>query len=221
MLLLSHTSGLLGRLQVFASILLLAVSWVSPATAQVRVTSSDKVIFPAGLKWERMRTVILDRSGETAQSPMVPVRPEDVAASKRIWNDEVAKATAEGKNADFHSQITTTTYKGKPVAFSLIALPMDFERCEQASNGKDVVDVYSKCLARVAIGGGRNPHVVEFSGFCYADSVFTTPEELKFRAQTHNQFAFDDQQGIAYFRLIQHGKLVPVCNRTIKLEGLS
>ena len=218
--LLSHKSRLFRQLQALALCLTLAGVFITQAHAQVRVTSSDKVIFPAGLKWERMRTVILDRRGETAQSPMVPVRPEDITASKRIWSDEVAVAAAQGKNADFHSQISTASYKGAPIAFSLIDLPMDFERCEQALNGKDVVDVYSKCLARVAIGGGRNPHVVEFSGFCYADSVFATPERLKFRAKTQNQFAFDEQQGIAYFRLIQHGKPVPACNRTIEIEGV-
>ena len=66
----------------------------------------------------------------------------------------------------------------------------------------------------------RNPHVVEFSGFCYADSVFSTPEELQFREKTQNQFAFDEKGGIAYFRLLQHGKLVPACNRMIKIEGV-
>ncbi len=203
-----------------AATLLVGAALTIPAFAQVRVTSSDKVIFPAGLKWERMRTVILDSSAATKESPMVPVRGEDINAAKRIWTDQVAAAQAKGKVPDFDSQISTASYKGTPLAFSLIALPMDFERCEQALNGKDVVDVYAKCLARVAIGSKQNPYVVEFSGFCYADSVFSTPEELQFRAKTQNQFAFDDKHGVAYFRLLQHGMFVPACNRMIRIEGL-
>lgn len=204
----------------FAAMVFLGMGLAFPAIAQVRVTSSDKVIFPPGLKWERMRTVIVDPSLTNSPTPLVPVRPEDMAAVKRIWSDEVASAAAKGQSADFDSQISTTTYKGTPIAFSLITLPLDFERCEAALNGKNVVDVYSRCLARVAIGPMRNPHVVEFSGFCYADSVFATPEELQFREKTQNQFAFDEKSGTAYFRLLQHGKPVPACNRMIKIEGV-
>jgi hypothetical protein len=212
--------GLSAKRLVCAATLLMGAALTIPAFAQVRVTSSDKMIFPPGLKWERMRTVILDPSSATKESPMVPVRPEDINAAKRIWADQVAAATGKGKTADFDSQISTVSYKGTPLAFSLIALPMDFERCEQALNGKNVVDVYAKCLARVALGNMQNPYVVEFSGFCYADSVFSTPEELQFRDKTQNQFAFDEKQGVAYFRLLQHGKFVPTCNRMIQLEGL-
>lgn len=217
------TPNILGcakRLLALVAVGLLALSTTLPAFAQVRVTSSDKVIFPTDLKWERMRTVVIDPTPATSSSPRVAVRQEDVLSVKRIWSDQVAVATANGKAADFDSQIVTTSYKGKPIAFSLIALPLDFERCEQALNGKNVVDVYSKCLARVAIGAMPNPHVVEFSGFCYADSIFATKEELQFRARTQNQFAFDEKSGTAYFRLLQHGKHVPACNRMIKIEGL-
>lgn len=212
----TRTKGFL----TFVAMVLLGLSLALPAMAQVRITSSDKVIFPPGLKWERMRTVIVDPTLANSTTPLVQVRPEDVAAVKRIWSDEVAAASARGQSADFDSQISTTTFRGSPVAFSLITLPRDFERCEAALNGKNVVDVYSKCLARVAIGPMRNPHVVEFSGFCYADSVFATPEELQFREKTQNQFAFDEKGGAAYFRLLQHGKLVPACNRMIRIEGV-
>lgn len=220
MLMQTHLSARAKGVLAFAAMVLLGLSLALPALAQVRATSSDKVIFPSGLKWERMRTVIVDPSLANSPTPLVPVRPEDVVAAKRIWSDVVASATAKGKSADFDSQISTATYKGTPIAFSLITLPRDFERCEAALNGKNVVDVYSKCLARVAIGPMRNPHVVEFSGFCYADSVFATREELQFREETQNQFAFDEKGGIAYFRLLQHGKLVPACNRMIKIEGV-
>jgi hypothetical protein len=212
--------GLSAKRLVCAATLLMGAALTIPAFAQVRVTSSDKVIFPVGLKWERMRTVILDPSSATKESPMVPVRGEDINAAKRIWTDQVAAAKAKGEPADFDSQISTASYKGTPLAFSLITLPMDFQRCEQALNGKNVVDVYAKCLARVAIGNMQNPYVVEFSDFCYADSVFSTPEEMQFRAKTQNQFAFDEKQGVAYFRLLQHGKFVPACNRMIRIEGL-
>lgn len=220
MLMLSHIFGQARQWLRLAAIALLGFGITLPALAQIRVTSSDKVIFPAGLKWERMRTVVLDQTPASKESPRVAVQPEDVKSVRRIWSDEVAVATAKGEAPHFNSQIITTTYKGKPIAFSLIDLPLDFDRCEQALNGKDVVDVYSKCLARVAIGSMPNPHVVEFSGFCYADSIWATPEELRFRAKTQNQVAFDSQTGTAYFRLLQHGKFVPACNRMIKIEGL-
>ena len=217
------TPNILGcakRLLALVAVGLLALSTTLPAFAQVRVTSSDKVIFPAGLKWERMRTVIINPAAADNPAPKVEVRRQDVDAVKRIWSDEVAAAAAKGEAASFNSQIASTSFKGKPIAFSLIDLPRDFERCEQALDGKNVIDIYSKCLARVAIGAMPHPHVVEFSGFCYADSIWATPEEMRFRAENQNQIAFDEKSNTAYFRLLQHGKFVPACNRVIKVEGL-
>lgn len=215
-------SGWVVAFPTFAQVSLVFAGWVAstPAFAQISAISSDKVVFPAGLKWERMRTVILEPATQ-GSPPMVSVRPEDVTAVKRIWSDEVKKYTERGDAPSFNSQISTLNYKGVPIAISLISLPTDYDRCEQALNGKNVVDVYEKCLARIAIGSAQKPHVVEFSGFCYADSVWATPEELRFRAQTQNQLAFDDKTGTVYFRLLQHGRYVPTCNRMIKIGGVS
>jgi hypothetical protein len=113
-------------------------------------------------------------------------------------------------------QVGSAIYRGVPITFSLLNLPLDFERCEPALNGKNVVDMYSKCMARVSIGKA-NAHVVEFLGFCYLETLWATPQESKYRELNHNEYAFDARDGIAYFRTIQYGKEVPACRRAVRM----
>ena len=186
------------------------------AGADVKVTSTDKGVFPSGLTWERMRPAPFNFVAADPSTPVVKIDPKDQALAKSIWNDEIQKGLKKEPDAGFSMQVGTASYRGVPVAFSLLNLPLDFERCEPPLNGKNVVDMYSKCMARVSIGKA-NAHVVEFSGFCYLETLWATPQESKYRELNHNEYAFDAKEGVAYFRTLQYGKDVPACRRAVRI----
>ncbi|PKO29478.1 MAG: hypothetical protein CVU36_12585 [Betaproteobacteria bacterium HGW-Betaproteobacteria-9] len=213
MYLLSHKSRLFRLLQAMALCLTFAGGFIAQAHAQVRVTSSDKVIFPAGLKWERMREVEFRYTPKPAHK--FESKADDQAA-QLIWSDEIRKSEASTPKRNMFVLVATAqNSKDIPLTFSLIDM-LDFDRCEPSSNGKDMTNMFSKCLARVAIGNLQKPHIVEFEGFCYLNLNFPeTPVE-----KNNTQFAFDRATSTAYFRVIQYGNPVSTCNRMIKLEGI-
>lgn len=210
---LSRIHVLLGQLKAVTVVALLGASFALPAVAQVRITSSDKVTFPVGLKWERMREVEFRYTPRPSQKSLVP---SDLVTAQAVWADEISKAEASTPKRNMFVLVANSKSRaGVPIIFSMLDT-MDFERCEPSKNGKDMVDMYSKCLARVAVGNQPNPHIVEFNGFCYLNLDFPeTPIE-----QNNTQFAFDAAAKTAYFRVIQYGKPVTACNRSIKLEGV-
>lgn len=195
--------------------LFLAAACLASATswAQVRATSSDQVVFPAGLQWQRMQSVSI----HVKEAPHV--RSENqalVPAVERIWSDEIERLLSQRRGHRETALVSQVDFRSRPVHFSLLTL-LDFERCEPPLNGKDVVDMYDKCLARVAIGPVQRPHVIEFRDFCILNVDYDQNAPLE---QNHTQFAFDQATSTAYFRVIQHGRFVPACNRSIRLEGL-
>jgi len=195
--------------------LFLAAACLASATswAQVRATSSDQVVFPAGLQWQRMQSVSI----HVKEAPHV--RSENqalVPVVENVWADEIERLLSRSNVVLQTAVVARAEVRGQPVHFSVIGL-MDFERCEPPLNGKDVVDMYSRCLARVAIGPVQRPHVIEFRDFCILNVDYDQNAPLE---QNHTQFAFDRGTSTAYFRVIQHGRFVPACNRSIRLEGL-
>lgn len=185
----------------------------APGWAQVRATSSDQVVFPQGLQWQRMQSVdIYVREAPHVRSE----NPALVPVVESIWADEIARLLSRSNVMLKTAVVARAEARGQPVHFSVIGL-MDFERCEPPLNGKDVVDMYSRCLARVAIGPVQRPHVIEFRDFCILNVDYDQNAPLE---QNHTQFAFDRATSTAYFRVIQHGRFVPACNRSIRLEGL-
>ena len=214
---------MLGHLITLA---LLVFVLARPGTSQaqgapaLRATSTDQVKFPAGLKWERMRDVATNFAPADPKTPVVKFLPSDLTTVNVIWHDLISASTE--KAPIFNMLLANTSVRGRSLVFSQVNL-LDFTRCEPPANGHSVVDVYSKCLARVAIGGtdrSAPPQIREFDNFCFVMSPWETKEEQQFRAMNQVQFSFDPVTATAYFRLIQHGAPVPACNRAIKLEGL-
>lgn len=185
----------------------------APGWAQVRATSSDQVVFPQGLQWQRMQRVsIYIREAPHVRSE----NPALVPVVTSVWADEIDRLLAQARGHRETALVGQVEMRGRSVHFSLLTLP-DFDRCEPPLNGKDVVDMYDKCLARVAIGPVQRPHVIEFRDFCILNVDYDQNAPLE---QNHTQFAFDQATSTAYFRVIQHGRFVPACNRSIRLEGL-
>lgn len=201
------------RVAAALAVIVLGISTAPPAWAQVRATSSDQVILPQGLQWQRMESVDIF----TKEKPHVrSANPAFVTAVEHIWSDEVDSLLKRSNTFVQTALVARTEVRGQPVHFTIIGL-MDFERCQPPLDGKDVVDSYSRCLARVAIGPLQRAHVVEFRDFCQLNIDFDPNTPLE---RNHTQFAFDRSTSTAYFRVIQRGQFVPACNRSIRLEGL-
>lgn len=207
------TRALLSFLMVASLLAVLAPRAHAQAPA-VRATSTDQVKFPAGLKWEQMREVAY---WYTPTRQKESQRATDATQADAIWADEIRKAENQKPPVNLFVLLANAkSSTGVPLTFSLLDL-LDFERCERSMGGKDSVDQYSKCLARVAIGTQPKSHVVEFDGFCHLNIVGDkdNPNE-----KNHTEFAFDARTNTGYFRIVQYGKDVPSCHRAIKLEGV-
>ncbi|MFN3494016.1 MAG: hypothetical protein ACK40L_05870 [Hydrogenophaga sp.] len=195
------------------AVVCLGISSAPPAWAQVRATSSDQVVFPQGLQWQRMPGFTIDAT----KSPAVRGSDPSLAqAVERIWADEIAKLRAEASPLLSFVIAARAEVRGQPVHFSVISL-LDYERCEPPTNSKDAVNMYDRCLARVAIGPVERAHVVEFRGFCHLNIASDANAPLE---RNHTQFAFDRSTSTAYFRVLQQGRFVPECNRSVRVEGL-
>lgn len=180
----------------------------------VRATSTDQVKFPSGLKWEQMREVAY---WYTPTRQKESERSTDVTQTDAVWADEIRKAERQKPPVNLFALLANAkSATGVPLTFSLLNL-LDFERCERPMGGKNSVDQYSKCLARVAVGTQPKSHVVEFDGFCHLNIV---GDEHNPNEKNHTEFAFDARTNTGYFRIVQYGKDVPSCHRAIKLEGM-
>lgn len=209
----SVTRALLSFLMVVSLLVSLAPRAHAQATS-VRATSTDQVKFPTGLKWEQMREVAY---WYTPTRQKESQRASDAMQADAIWADEIRKAEKQKPPVNLFALLANAkSSTGVPLTFSLLNV-LDFERCEPPMGGKNSVDQYSKCLARVAVGTQPKSLVVEFDGFCHLNIVGSTDNPNE---KNHTEFAFDAHTNTGYFRVIQYGKDVPTCHRAIKLEGV-
>ena len=180
---------------------------------EIRATSTDQVKFPAGLKWEQMREVRFQDPPKPGARPL----SKDHAVAQAVWADEVKRSFDQAPAFSVGVLLAQArSARNTVLTFSLLSV-MDFDRCEPPLNGKNVVDMYSKCLARVHVGHTPQPVMKEFAGFCYlhVDNNPDTP-----LAKNHTEFAFDAQTNTGYFKVIQYGKEVSACRRAIVMEGV-
>jgi hypothetical protein len=211
---LRHGLSALSLLLMFSAVQLTGLAPSAHAQdTEVLATSTDQVKFPAGLKWEPMREVRF----QDPSKPGVKSLSKDHEVAQAVWADEVKRSFEQAPAFSVGVLLAQArSARNTVLTFSLLNV-MDFDRCEPPLNGKDIVDMYSKCLARVHVGHTPQPVMKEFAGFCYLhiDTNPATP-----LTKNHTEFAFDPRTGTGYFRVIQYGKEVPACRRSIRLEGV-
>jgi len=87
--------------------------------------------------------------------------------------------------------------------------------CIQPGNGSGMVDMYSTCPLRIIkfFGDSKNTEQNLPVNFCmlYGDDPNNS------RAKNHIEYGFDKRSGIVYLRTIQYGKVVPACNRALRV----
>ena len=189
-----------------------ALSLVAPAAqAQVRTSSHIPPTFPSVLRWKQMDMVSLNFHPKYQRSAEDPA---NLASAKALWEGIYEPYLDQNKASPLFFLLSEYVGPNFKIVASLIDMPLDFDRCEPPGNGSAVTDMFSKCMVSLAIVG-KTTLVSRFDGYCFLH-VDNDPNNPL--SKNHTEFAYDPRTATAYFRTMQHGKVVPGCNRAIQLK---
>ena len=166
---------------------------------------------PAGLQWQWMGEAVIDSPNFKSSA-----NDNELKLLKTIWAKEIAASRPDGKGGRFPSFILVGSVTNGPDVYVLSLYNRAFyESCEDPPNDRSATRMYSICPLRVnRFDKAGTGEFREFPGFCYLNLDSSDSP----RAKNHTEYAVDPRTGIAYFRVIQHGKLVPECNRSVPLS---
>ena len=186
------------------ALLLLAAGITGSVQAQ---TGSSRA--PGALNWKWMDEVTFDfkprRSGTEAERTI----------TGSIWAKELRSAVdpLSGERDPSFVLVGSAQHNGAHFFFSIYRSAK--YACERPPNGSAGINhMYSRCPLRVTLvtADGRMLSQ-DFAGYCALnDDSVDIP-----RSRNHTEYTFDPRSGTAYFRVIQHGKVVPVCNRSVRI----
>lgn len=132
-----------------------------------------------------------------------------------VWAKEIDASPSDsvGKFPSF-VLVGSAKHVGDLYVFSIYSRAL-YAKCEPPPNGRSATQMYSVCPLRInRIDDAGKSVSQEFPGFCKLNLDFPdTP-----RVKNHTEYAVDSRTQIAYFRVIQYGKLVPQCNRSVLLS---
>ena len=190
------------------------------------------VQFPAGLKWEMMKFASF-MSGSQMKASATDAEKK---AALEIWKKELhaipPNERYDRSKDEYPADVLISTYENDKYKFAftiLGALNFDYPACEDAENGPfpqgydfDNAQTYPVCSIRVVrmdkSSRQAQQWVLPKYCFVYEDYSEKHPEMRKNHplADNHTEIAIHDNT--AYFRVIQGGRWVPACNRSIKLQ---
>jgi hypothetical protein len=166
---------------------------------------------PVGLQWQYMHDLVFDATlfkttGSENEKTLMSV----------IWAKELAGAEIDksnGKRFPSFVLVGSAKHNDDTYVFSMFNRAL-YDKCEPPPNGRSATQMYSICPLRInKINRAGNSVSKEFPGYC----MLFGDDPNNRRVRNHNEYAFDPHTGIAYFRVIQYGKLVPECNRSFRL----
>lgn len=176
-----------------------------------KVLSGNQVVFPAGLKWERLVETTVNFDAKYARAPE---DQELKSLSQRLWADEVDKSLKNNPSTGVFFLSRKIDLNGYKALFSIADVPLNYDLCMPPANGKDAYDMFSVCKARLFLTNGKLNQSFEIPEVCYLniDNDKNNPIE-----KNHTAVATDAKSSTIYLRVIQYGKTVPGCNRAIRL----
>ncbi|THT98419.1 hypothetical protein E9531_14500 [Lampropedia puyangensis] len=137
----------------------------------------------------------------------------EVELARSIWKDEIASiptSKERGKLPGF-VLISSTEINGKQLIFSSLS---GSGVCPPAPNGRSQVDIYGECPLKITLLSAGKATTRTVEGFCHLYGLHKdNPLSLN-----QTQFNFDPETGVAQFRVIQHGQLVPQCSQRIVVK---
>lgn len=199
--------------QLKAALTALALGLALLPTAHAQQKGGVK--FPKGLKWEMMKLAAFDAPPGLYKETASPDEKQLAAA---IWAKEMAANTAttfDGKKMS--SSVLIYGFEDDNFRYTFTSLDIPFQNgCEPPANGWDVEDMYSTCPMRFIAQHKETKKVAQkdFPGYCF---LHEDGEDAPL-SKNHTEIAMDSKGGTVYFRIIQHGKPVPACNRAIRLK---
>jgi hypothetical protein len=164
---------------------------------------------PAGLKWIAMKEIVFNSNTLTSTGT-----PEDKSLLGKIWAKEIGEG--ERDPADGKLPVSITLMGEIVHGNDRVVLTM-YDRigsdCIPPGNGG--YDMYATCPLRVLWwAGGKQLEIKNLPvNYCMMYGVDINNS----RTKNHNEYAFDARTGIVYLRLIQYGKIVPKCNRALRV----
>jgi hypothetical protein len=133
----------------------------------------------------------------------------------KIWAKEIYKAEHQTNETRDPSFAVMGTIQHSDTNVILTMLNTINSTCIQPGNGRGMYDQYATCPLRIVRFSANNQATVQdlLTNFwvLYGDDP-NNP-----RAKNHTEYAYDEHSGIVYLRIIQYGKIVPACNRAIRI----
>ncbi len=196
--------GLLQLALVFATL----IGAIGAGHAQVNKKPPP---LPVGLEWQAMHDAVID-----AKIFPTTANDSEKALMGVVWRKEIAGAyvdKASGRKDPSFVLVGSVKHGTDTYAFSQY-FRAGYTPCAPAPNGRSVTQLFPVCPLRVVKfdEAGRSTSK-DYPGYCmlFGDSTDNP------RAANHTEYADDPKTGIVYFRVIQHGKVVPECNRSLQL----
>lgn len=136
---------------------------------------------------------------------------EEIERLKSIWNNELKNPRPHDSGGFFPSfaLIGNVMDGNANIVFSLYSTAGS-NRCSSTENGASAYDSYVLCTLRILKWPNFNSYV-DVPNYC----MIFGEEPGKDRIE----YAYDTKQRVIMFRAIQYGKVVPACNRTLKLAS--
>jgi hypothetical protein len=182
---------------------LLVVAAASPSVAQ-----------QPSLQWQPMREAAFN-----APKAKPTATAQEHSVLQRLWAKEIAGAREMQPGLPYPSAALIGTVQAGLEHFVFTSYARaGYEACEPAENGASTVFSHWMCpmrIARLQDGQAQAPMVRELSGYCmvWGDSADAP------RARNRVEYAYDVKAATLHLRAIEHGKVVPRCNRSIRLQG--
>lgn len=165
----------------------------------------------SALQWLPMR-----EAGFHAPNASPTATEQEHALLQRIWSRELAGAReiAPGTRYPSAALIGTVDTPGAQMVFSIYARA-GYEKCQPAENGATVEYSHWVCPLRVVRTEAGKPVVRDLPGYC----MLWGDDPDAPREKNRVEYAYDAKTATVRFRTLEHGKVLPQCSRTLRIQG--
>ncbi|UTM01304.1 hypothetical protein MID00_17720 [Alcaligenes sp. NLF5-7] len=194
-----------------ASILAIAITLASTNATLAQTSMNLKDDTTDHLRWRPMAIA----SFNYGRINVPDVSRADMNLARTVWNKEINSAPLDDDGTKLPSFIlvSSVTNQGVQYTFSIFS-SAGTPGCVEPGNGSGIEDMYETCPLRVTEFQGSQSHTQEFQNYCH---LYPFPPDHPGDVN-QTEFAFDEKNMTAHFRVIQHGKHVPACDRKLTLR---
>ena len=186
------------RILYSKKVLLAATASVVLTNALAEATSNEN--------WQPFREIVFDSANFPSSGS-----EKDRKILENLWAKELSQRGEISKGVKYHafSLIGNVEIAEKSIIFSFYK-SAGSDTCDFAQNGASAHDIYTLCTMRLLVNKG--PRVINLPNYCmlYGGSDYD---------KNRIEYRFNQMQQAIELRTWQYGKIVPACNRTLKLTS--